>query len=74
MVMSTHEGGSGFGLGSGVEPIDERIRDIVMSQITCGILDVNSMMFGTIKEGITKLLDERLGASQVEIAAGQLGD
>ena len=36
-------------------------------------MDATLVMFGTIKEGIMKLMDERLKAFRVEIVVGQLG-
>ena len=34
------------------------------------ILDMTPVMFGTIKDGIMKLLDDRLGVFRAEITAG----
>lgn len=75
MVMSHCRGGFGYGLGSGSgdEMNDERIRDFVSSKITHGILDATPVIFGTIKEGIMELLDERFGACRAEITVGLLG-
>lgn len=77
MLVTTQGGGYSTGLGlssgSGLEPIDERIHKFITSEITSGIIDVNPMVFGTIKEGIMGLLDERLGDFWAEIAAVQLG-
>ena len=62
--MSTRGGGFGSGssVASGVDPIDKRIHEFVLFKITRGILDATHVMFGTIKEGIMKLLDEHIGA------------
>ena len=60
--------GSGFGSGSCVEPIDERVCKFIMFEITRGILDATPVMFGTINEGIIELLVGLLGAFRVEIA------
>ena len=56
----------------GVEPIDERIREFISSEITRGFLEVTPVIFGTIKEGIMELLDERFRAFNVEIADSQI--
>ena len=58
--------GSGYGSGSSVdvEPIFERIQEFIMSEITCGILDVTHVMFGTTKEGI--IVTSRNVKSRVE--------
>ena len=66
-------GGSGSGSSSGTEPINERICELILVEVTCGILDATSMLFGTIKEGIMELMDERLRKFRVEIATGQIG-
>ena len=52
----------GSGSGSGIEPIDERLRMFIAAKVTCGIVDATKAMFGTIKEGIMELLDERIRA------------
>ena len=67
MVMITQGGsgsgsGSGSGLGSGVEPIDERLCDLIMTEVTRGILDATSVIFGTVKEWIMDIMKERLGS------------
>lgn len=56
-----------------VEPIDERIHEFIMSDITCCILDATPVIFGTVKEGIMELLDNQLGSFHVEITAIQFG-
>ena len=77
--MSTCGGGLGFSLGpgAGVELIDERMQDSILSDITRGIFEQTLVIFGMIKEGLMEimqeclftyrigimvLLDERLGA------------
>ena len=64
------QGGSGSALG--VEPIDERLHELVAAEVTCGILDATPMIFGTVKEGIMKIMKERLRSFRVEIATGQI--
>lgn len=75
IVMSNHEGGLGFGLGSSpsIEPDYERIREFISLEVTHSVLDQTPMIFGVVKEGITKLLDGHLGAFRAEIEVGQLG-
>lgn len=70
MVTSNRGGGSGSGLGSGDEPIDERIHEFVIIEITHDILEATPVMFGSIKEGIMELLDKYIGAFRANIAAG----
>ena len=43
---------SGSGLGSGDEPIDEKMHELIASEVTRDILDVPPVTFGTFKEGI----------------------
>ena len=50
--------GSGSGLGS--EPIDERLRELIATEVTCDILGITPVIFDTIKEGILELLEEHL--------------
>ena len=80
--------GSGSGSGAGTEPLDERMWGFISSEITCCVLDQISMIFGSVKEGILEimeerqevyhseivaLLDERVRAFRAEITACQLG-
>ena len=66
-------GGSGSSSGSGTEPIDEDLWEFILAEVTRGILDATPVLFDTIKEGIMKLMDDRLKTLQVEIDAGQIG-
>ena len=59
----------GSGSGLGIEQLKERMREIVSAEITCDILDQTPMIFGTVKEGILEILDERLGAFCIELMA-----
>lgn len=65
--------GSGSSSDTDVEPINERIRKFITFEITPDILDMTSLMFGAIKEGIIEILDECLGAFRVEIVVGHFG-
>ena len=66
-------GGSGAGERSGscsgTEQLEERMREFVSVEITRGILYLTPMIFGTVKEGILEILDERLGAFHAEMMA-----
>ena len=76
MVMTTRGGsssGSGSGPSSGTEPIDERLHEFIVVEVTRGILDATLVMFNTINEGIMYLMDERLMYFKAEIVAGQIG-
>ena len=64
----------GSGSRSGAKPMDKRIHKYIKSQITRGISDATHVMFGTIKEEIMELLNERLRDFRPKITAGQLGD
>ena len=61
--------GEGSGSGLGVRQLDDQTREFISSEITCSILDQTPVIFGTIKEGILELLDERLSAFHTEVAA-----
>ena len=69
MVINTHTGGSSFGSGSGAgtDPIDEQMWEFIQSEITRNILEQTPMIFGTVKEGIMEILEERLGEFHTEI-------
>ena len=74
MMMATR-GGSCLGSdsGPGVEPIDERLRELITFEVTRGILDVTPVIFGTVKEGIREFMEKRLKSFRSEIASGQSG-
>lgn len=71
----THGGarGSGGGSGSclGTEPIDEGLYEFMALKITCGVLDATPMMFGTIKEGIVKMMEERFRIFRAKMSVGK---
>ena len=72
--MNTYGGGFGLGLAFGAKQIDERICEFIMLEITHEIFDATPVMFGTIKEDVTKFLDECIRDFWAKIAARQLGD
>ena len=49
------------------------MREFIPAEVTHSILDATLVMFGTIKEGIIELMDERLRYFRVDIVAGQIG-
>ena len=61
--------GEGSGLGSGAEQLEERMRELISAEVAHSMLDQTPVIFGTIKEGILELLDERLSAFRTEVAA-----
>ena len=60
-------------MGSGSEPVDEGLREFIASEITRGILESTPINFGSIKEGIVKLMEDRLRAFRSNMASGQSG-
>ena len=69
------DGGSreGSGSGSGSEPVDEGLREFIASEITRGILESTPILFGSIKEGIMELMEDRLQAFRSDLASSQSG-
>ena len=65
--------GEGSGSGSGSEPVDERLHEFIASEITRGILDATPVIFGSIKEGIVKLMEDHLRAFRSDMATTQSG-
>ena len=54
MVVTRHEAGesrsrSGSGSGDVIEPIDERLHELIAAKVTRGILDATPVIFGTVK-------------------------
>lgn len=60
--MTTQGRAFGFGSGSGVEAINERLHGFITSEITRGIMKATSIIFGTINDGMMELLKNHLGA------------
>ena len=65
--------GEGSGSGSGSEPVDEGLRGFIASEITRAILESTPIIFGSIKEGILELMEDRLRAFRSDMASGQSG-
>ena len=61
--------GEGSGSGSGDERMDEQTREFLSSEITRIIIDQTPVIFGSIKEGILEMMDERLSTFRTEMAA-----
>ena len=56
-------------LGSGAEQLDDQTHEFILSEITRNILEQTPVIFGTIKEGIMELVEERFGYFRSEIVA-----
>ena len=72
MVVTRHGvGGSGYrsSSGTGTKPIVEGLWKFIVSEITRGILDATSVMFGSIKEGIIEMMEDRLHIFKSYLAA-----
>ena len=63
--------GSGSASGSGSKMIDGRLHELIAVKVTRGILDLAAMIFGTIKEGIIELKQERFKSFRADIVARQ---
>ena len=64
--------GSRFGSGDGTKPIDERLCELIAVEVMRGILDATPIIFGTVKEGMMEIMEERLRAFRVDTTAGQV--
>ena len=64
---------SGSGSSSGAEPMEEGMCEFISLEITRSILEQALVNFNTIKEGITELSDERLGAFHADIVVVHIG-
>ena len=65
--------GEGSGSGSGSEPVDEGLREFIASEITRGIHESTPIIFGSIKEWIIELMEDRLRAFRSDLATSQSG-
>lgn len=59
----------GLFLGSRAKPLDDQIWKLILSEITCNILEKTPIILGSIKEGIMEILDEHLGKFHTELVA-----
>ena len=53
--------------------MDDGLREFITSEITRGILHATLVIFESIKEGIIKLMEDRLRAFKRDLASGQAG-
>lgn len=67
-----NQGGSGYGSDSGINPIDERLHELIAAEVTCGILDGTHVIFDTIKKVIMELIQEWLMAFRAKVTVGQV--
>ena len=50
-----------------------RLCELIASEVTRGIHDATPIIFGTVKEGIMEIMEERLRSFRAELAAGKIG-
>ena len=48
------------------------MRELIATEVMSGILDATLVLFGTVKEGMMEIMEERVRAFRAEIAAGQI--
>ena len=58
--------------GYDTDPIDERLHELIATEVTRGILDATPVIFGTVKEGMMEIMKERIRSIRVEIASSQV--
>ncbi|XP_023742111.3 receptor-like protein EIX2 [Lactuca sativa] len=61
--------GEGSGSGSGAEQFGEQMKEFISVEVMRSILDQTLVIFGSVKEGVLELMDEKLGAFRTEIIA-----
>ena len=61
--------GSRSGLGAGSEQVDYGLCEFIASEITRGILEATPVIFGSIKEGIIELMEDRLRTFKSDLAS-----
>ena len=59
----------GSSLGSRSGHMDDQIQEFISSEITHSIFEQTPVIFGTIKEGIMVLMNERLGKFPTKMVA-----
>ena len=69
MVATRGGSGSSSSLGFGSRQLDQQMREFISSMINRNILEHTPVIFGTIKEGIMEVLEERLGSIHFEMVA-----
>ena len=62
--------GSGAGSGSPTDGIDERLRELIAAEVMKDILDATPVIFGTVKEGMMEIMEERLRAFRADVSVG----
>ena len=72
MIMRGSGSGLGSGPGSDAEPMDERLRHLITAEVIRGILDATQVIFGTFKERIIKIMEERLRSFGAELLQARL--
>lgn len=70
MVMTHHGDGFGSGLGFGSGSRDVEICNLVSMEVSMVILEDLQGMFGTIKDELVVMIDERLRTFRAEVGAG----
>ena len=76
MVVKRYGAGgsvSGSCSGTSSESSDEGLHEFITSEITRGTLESTLMIFGSLKEGIIKLMEDRIRAFRSDMAPGQSG-
>ena len=71
VVLRSRPAVGSVGEGSGSKPVDEGLREFIVSEITRGILESTPIIFGSIKEGILELMEDRHRAFRSDMASGQ---
>ena len=59
------------GSGTSSEPIDKQLHEFIASEITRGILESTLVIFGSIREGIIKMMEDRLRAFRSDMTPSQ---
>ena len=78
MVTTRHGmGGSGSGstsgLGVGSEQVDDGLHEFITFETTRGKLESTPVTFGSIKEGIIELMEDRLRSLRSDFPSSQAG-
>lgn len=65
--------GEGSSSGSRVGQFDDQMRDVISAEIVQNIVNQTPVIFGSVREAIMELLDNRLEAFRAGIVLGQFG-